>query len=359
MLTSYLAQIQINTGNNAAQGILERSLNISQETFESWNRLWDLTVSPDSVLWQALTDIGTFLAVMSILYLTIKEVNADSLTYRRLVTIVQLPLFVILFLAGNGKILADTVMAMRQIALYWLSQVLNLTIADISISEAIQKIQNTTVANGRAREIFSECLEQTGLQLQECVQDPVKTQQAQELLQNLGQGNSVPLQGNILERVVSGVFEGYVNIAIQTPIKVIEFFMAVLQWAFMNGVEAALLLAALFAPVAVGFSMIPSAGPTIFKWFSGYVALFLMQLGYVIIVGFSAMVLALSENSSQNFGSLYTDIAFLTFLAIFAPIMAMAISKGMGDGIFAAINRSAIAGIKFSATIIKMGFASD
>jgi len=356
MILYLFSQFEAANGNEGAQGVLQNSLNISQGTFESWNRIWDLTVSTESTLWQSLADLGAFLAAMSIVYLAIKEANANSLTYRRLVTISQMPLAVIFFLAGNAKFLVDIVRAIRAIALFWLRNILELSLADISISEALQKLQNTNVANGRAREIFSECLELTGTQLQDCIQDPVKVQQAQQIFNTLNSGNAAPIEGNILQRVVGGIVEGAVNLAFDETIGLIQIFLGLLQWAFLNGIEAALILTALFAPIALGFSMMPSAGPTIFKWFSGYIALFLAQLGYVIIIGFTALVLALSENSSQSFGTLISDFGFLLFLALVAPIMAMAVSKGMGEGIFSALSRSTQAGLSAATSLARVVF---
>ena len=70
-----------------------------------------------------------------------------------------------------------------------------------------------------------------------------------------------------------------------------------------------------------------------------------MPLGYVIIVGFTANVLVLTETAGQPLGSSFIDIAFLLFISSFAPIIAVAISKGIGDGVYEGISR----GLKMSA----------
>ena len=332
-------------GNEYAQSILQRSADLTHNTAQSWARIWEITVNSDEPIWQALVQIGIFITLGGIIYLAIKEGNRliDSPSWRRLISLFQFPLGVLVLLLGNGFFLVGIVRYIRAVAYTLLVQVLNFTFAGISISDALQKIQNTSVANARAREIFADCIDKTGLALSDCINDPVKVQQANDLLQALSgtDGNTAPLNGNLLTQTGNFLVGNLTGAVVLPFLNLIYIFFASLQWAFINGIEVALLLTALFAPIALGFSMLPSTGPTIFAWFSGYVALFLMQLGYVIIVGFTANILALTEQAGQPVGSTITDVAFLLFLSVIAPIMAMAVAGGGGIALFNSISRSA------------------
>ncbi len=352
-LNNYLFA-QNNLGNERARQVLEKSLELATNTTESWERLWDITVAPGEPIWQALTELGGFLAAISLIYVLIKEASDRSLRLTRVIDLTKFPLGIAVLLAGDGYFLAGLIRFMRSISLYWLTRILNMTFAGVSINEAIQKIQNTSVANGRAREIFSECVDQVGPALQDCIQDPIKIDAAEQLLQQLS-GSAAPLNGNILEQIKDQVVSNFVG-AINLPfINALQFMLNILQWGFVNLLEVSLLLTALFAPVALGLSMFPSSGRTIFKWLAGFISLLLTSLGYVLIVGFTANVLALTEQAGQPLGSTYIDTAFLLFISVFAPAIAIAISKGIGDGVFESISRGANAGFDAGLAAISSG----
>jgi hypothetical protein len=59
-----------------------------------------------------------------------------------------------------------------------------------------------------------------------------------------------------------------------------------------------------------------------------------VQLGYNIVVGLVAVVIVKSD------AELVTDIAFLFFLAVFSPTLAVLIAKGGGTALYSAIANS-------------------
>lgn len=332
---------QLSYGNEKAAEILNSSLALQKGTAESWQRLWDISVSPDAPIWQALCQLGGFIAATSLIYLMIKESSDRTLFIGKVIDMAKFPLAIGVMLGGNGYYLAGIVLYIRSLGLYWLTRILEMTFAGVSISHALGKMQNTSVANARAREIFSECIDKAGIALAECVQDPIKQQQVQQMGQVLNGGTTAPLKGNALEQIGNQFTSALVS-TINIPfINAMQFFLTILQWCFVNFVEASLILTALFCPIALGLSILPATGPTIIKWFSGYVSLLLMNLGYVILVGFVATVLVLTEQGGQPLGSSFMDTAFLLFIAVFAPALAVKVSQGIGDGIFEGISRAA------------------
>ncbi|MBW4532339.1 MAG: hypothetical protein KME09_00195 [Pleurocapsa minor HA4230-MV1] len=348
---------QLNYGNEAARQVLTKSFRLTQNTARSWDRLWEISVDPGQPLWQALTELGGLIAALSLIYLAVKESNNKSLGLERVIDMLKFPLAIGILLSGNGFILANLIKVLRAFSQYWLSRILEMTFAGISISDAIQKVQNTLVANSRAREIFSECINKSGSELQACLQDPIKIEQAQQLSQSLS-GSTSPLQDNILEQIARGVvtqLDSTINIPF---VNLFQYILSTLQWCFVNAIEASLLLTALYAPVALGLSTLPIQGPNIIKWLSGYISLLLMSLGYVIVVGFTANVLALTEQAGQPLGSASVDTAFLVFISLIAPILAIAISKGIGDGLFEGISRATKAGINAGGVVVTGGGAA-
>ena len=346
----------LTNGNNFASDLLSNSINLTQETADSWDRIWDITINPNEPLWQAIVSFGLFIAGVSILYLGVKEAQriVSSPTWRRLVEMFLTPLGVALFLTGNGFLLSGSIRLIRDIAYFWLKKVLLITLGGIQFGNSLQKIQNTNIANARARQIYADCLDKTGSILQECLSDSEKLQQVNDALFSLSQNaDSTPLPGNMLEMSQSmGTIQSHNSFNFANALTslfadqfmgLIQGLLIALQWAFVNGLEAALFLTALFGAIALGLSVIPSAGPSFVKWISGFLSLFFMQLGYVLIVGVVATILNLTSQNGQSIGTVISDLAFLVFLAIIAPIMAVAISKGGGDALFNGISRSGTA----------------
>ena len=346
----------ISTGNNYANSILNNSINLTRETARSWDRIWDVTINPNEPLWQACVSLGLFIAGMSVLYFGIKEARRIiySPTWRRLIEMFLMPLGVFIFLTGNGYFLAGSIRILRDIAYFWLGRILLITLNGIQLGNSLQTIQNTNIANARARQIYADCLDKTGSLLQECLSDPEKLQQVNDALATLSQDTArTPLPGNLLETSQSlssiqshnsfNFADALTSLFANQFLGLIQGFLIALQWAFVNGLEAALFLTALFSAIALGLSVIPSAGPSFVKWISGFLSLFFMQLGYVLIVGVVATILNLTSQNGQSIGTVISDLAFLVFLSIIAPIMAVAIAKGGGDALFNGISRSGTA----------------
>jgi hypothetical protein len=103
-------------------------------------------------------------------------------------------------------------------------------------------------------------------------------------------------------------------------------------------VEAALLIAAVLAPIALALSILPVAGRPIWAWLSGFVGLIGLQVGYNLLVGIVAAVLANTDGGavevSQNLG-------FLLFISVFAPGLVTALASWSATSLFSAISRRA------------------
>jgi hypothetical protein len=344
---------QVATGNELSQQLLEESLELFVSTGESWDRLWELVVNPTQPLWIASVTIAQFIMGFSLLfYAFVIFKNIDNYpTTRQVIDQMPLPLFLGFLITGNGTLLANLVLGLREIFQYFMVLALQIQIAGISVNEALQKIQNTGIVNNRARIIFSECLDKTGTQLTECVSDPVKIAQAEQILNGIG---SV-FQGNALEAILSAISPG--NIAagatsflagaiatvVATPIiAIIQIILLVFQHAFINIVEAALLLTAISAPIFLGLSLFTKDAPLFVLWGTNFISLFFIQLGYIVLIGFNASVVSLMELAGQPVGSTILDLAFLFFMAIFAPGLAVVIAWGGGILLYNQIQNNAV-----------------
>jgi hypothetical protein len=107
--------------------------------------------------------------------------------------------------------------------------------------------------------------------------------------------------------------------------------------------EAALLMTALLFPPALGISILPVAGKTIFAWASAMIGLFTTMLSYNIIVGLTAIVIKKAQVAAgQDMGGTsFRDIAFAAFIALASPILAVYLGQMGGVALFQAISKQA------------------
>ena len=119
-----------------------------------------------------------------------------------------------------------------------------------------------------------------------------------------------------------------------TVLPIIRLILRSLQWAFVKILEASYLLTALFVLLGMGLSLLPVQGKPIWAWLIGFISLFGVQLGYNIVVGLVAVVIVKSD------AELVTDIAFLFFLAVLSPVLAVLIAKGGGTALYSAIAKN-------------------
>lgn len=84
-------------------------------------------------------------------------------------------------------------------------------------------------------------------------------------------------------------------------------------------------MTALLFPPALGISILPVAGKTIFAWASAMIGLFTTMLSYNIIVGLTAIVIKKAQVAlGQDMGGTsFRDIAFAAFIALASPILAV------------------------------------
>jgi hypothetical protein len=334
---------QVATGNELSLNILENSLNFYQVTGESWDRMWDLIVNPTQPLWLAAIDIAKFIFGFSLLfYAFFVYSRLDSfVSSRQIVDQMPLPLFLVFLLAGNGQLLSAVVLGLREIFQYFMVMALQIQIAGISVNEAIQRIQSNGIANNRVRTIFADCLSQTGLQLTECVNDPTKIQQAQDLLN----GSGDLFGGNALEAILSAVTSGgqsvasgataFVGSAIATVLAspiifFIQIILLVIQHVFINLIEAVALLTGISAPVFLAFSLFTTNAPIFALWLTSFIGLYFAQLGYVFLIGLYASVISVMDQAGVPVGTIVLDIAFLFYISVFSPLVAVGISLGGG-----------------------------
>lgn len=348
MYCSYLFFAQ--EGSQAASEVIQLSLQLSRETIESWQRIWDAAIDPTTVgLWAGNVTFGASLAAISVIYLSIKYAGelGNTNSWSKIIEMFLWPITVFVFLAGNGRLLAGVVLIVRAIGYDWVSKILEIQLAGVTFEQAIDQVRLNNLSVQRIQQIYGECVNLAGEELNSCWQS--KQAEAEEILRQVGASADLSPARNFLDTVlnftvVGGIRDvgafiegGFAQVLQDKFMPLIQTILYALQWTFVNALETSLLLTAVSAPIALGLSILPLSGRPIFAWGSAMISLFGAQMGYNILVGIMAVVLV---ETTGNVAEVATDLGFLLFVSVFSPYIALSIARGGGITLYSGISRS-------------------
>jgi len=343
-----LLPLVLGQANVSGIRILESAIQLSRDTARSWNGVWDTIF--DSGVWFGLVSLGVTVAVLSVLYLAFAEGKkaVDEGDWASVVEMMVFPIVIVVFLANNGALLANTVQIMRNVAYHETNQIMNLQLSSYSLDTAIRTIATTQAARSQLEALYKPCQGEVDEQLVACWESK-KDEALAIVTEAEGQaGTSLPeLESFILEVADFGtvVRAGNVVEVGSLPFSPGQLFRAAffphvitllmsLQWVVVNGLEIALLFSALFSPIAMGASLLPLGGRPLIAWLLGFIAIFGIQLGYSVMVGIVSIVMV------DSGGALVSDVTFALFVSIFAPALSAAFATGSARAVYQAVNAS-------------------
>ena len=328
------------------EDLLRGAIELSQETTEAWDANWFELIDPSNEIWGSLCKFGLTIAALSLIFVSLK-MAAENVQGRwffsELGEFIVWPLVILLFLTGNGSLLSQTILVIRHIGHQQITEVLEAELSDLTIRGALEDVTLTAAAREQIAAILAECQGEGSVEYGDCIAE--KRPIIDEIIAEAESKNGGPLEA--LQAWSEDIFQPSNNpFTAFLPSSLIKAFMYALQWGFVNILEAALLMTATLAPVAVGLSLIPLGSRALWAWGSGFVGLFGVQLGYNILVGIVATVVVSTGGQNAN------DWGLLTVISIFAPILALLIGGGGGIALYQGLNNnvSKIAQFAFNAT---------
>lgn len=308
---------------------------LNQSTTEAWGELWSEVISSSSPLWESLNNLGLLIAGLSLLYLAIERIRPllERQSWSDLASLFVMPLVVVFLLGSGGNLGAGVVQAFYGIGSYSVQSVLTQQIGSSSLDAqtALNEIRQENAELALEQEIYGECMNLPPAEQQQCMEDPAREQAASDVgvdtPSTTGSTGGNPLTNGLRSALIT----------------LIMMFLYAIQWAFVNCMEAALLMTALLFPPALGISILPVAGKTIFAWASAMIGLFTTMLSYNIIVGLTAIVIKKAQVAAgQDMGGTsFRDIAFAAFIALASPILAVYLGQMGGVALFQAISKQA------------------
>lgn len=363
-------------GSQAAADVVQNALTLSRNVSGSWNGLWAslLTDTSEFSLWSAIVRFALTIAVFALIYYAVSQANNvfNTQSFSKIVEMFVAPIVVVALLGGNGRLLAQIILMIRGVGHDMISQILGLQLAGLSLNNALAEVNGNLMAMQRIRQVFSECAALTGDPLIECLaskqaeaeaivdalsQQGTQLRSVSAFLATLGdyfRGGAVGAAASTGRSFIEG---GFTQVIQDTLVPILQVIISAIQIAFANILEAALLLTALFAPIAVVMLLVPAAGNALAIWFTGFLRILAIQLGYTLTVGIFALVLV--QTDEQNVLASAGAFTFLIFIAFFAPALAVMVGNGGGSALYEGISRKAAqagqAAVQVVAAGIKMG----
>jgi hypothetical protein len=140
------------TTTGQALDVLAKSIELSDNTAQSWASLWEQTIFDyqNSSLWFSLVLFGLNLAGMSVTYLAITEGKEiiEKQSWSNLLNLLVWPIIVAIFLSNNGALLAGSIQLVRAIGIDQIQQVKEIQLADYTLQQALEQISITNAARG-------------------------------------------------------------------------------------------------------------------------------------------------------------------------------------------------------------------
>ncbi|MEQ8469127.1 hypothetical protein [Coleofasciculus sp. E1-EBD-02] len=311
--------------SQAASQILQEGQNAQSAIAAAMDGLWDEVLGGG--LYLALVQLSLLFAVGTLVLFMVQwsqaVLNDDE---RKPMTDLIFPVIVVVLLANNGAVLADTTKAFRGIINQTNETLLSSVSASVSLQEAYQSVVGEIGAQSAIESLASNCqtiAEPTAQQ--NCLTDAAA--QAQSLADQMQAPPS-----NWFSRFMDGVKDpvGAGVSAIASTIQLaIRGWIIAFGIAFQWTVEISLLLTGLIGPVAVGLSLLPVQAKAIYSWLIGFFSVGMVKIYFNVIVGLVAtMVVNAGENDPMIF-------AFAT--GLLSPILAMILAAGGGMAVFNSI----------------------
>ncbi|MGB5637263.1 MAG: hypothetical protein WBM86_31385 [Waterburya sp.] len=359
------------SGSGGAINIIQNANTITQANAASWQSLWNDAISPSSDLWKAIISLSQILLGLSFLYMAYKN-SADFFSgydyqLSKIIEFITPTLLVGILLANDGFFFVNLIQITRTVAYHQVELFYNANINGIQMKSAVEALEQTTRANMDARQLFRDCVDKSGQDLTDCLNEQAKSTGLQQIVQN----NNNSLNGNfaqsmcglvpgcnLISSVVDGVANGWNPSQIMADmfaspfIAIAQSILTALQWAVSNGIELALLLTALFGPLAAALTIMPVAGRMFWSWASGFAALLSFHFGYAILTGLMAITIYSMQSSSGNASGLagipelLSDIGFLLFTAVVSPLIAGSIATFGGISLFSGFSKAASDGLR-------------
>ena len=308
----------------------------------NWDNTWNLvlTAPSDTTLYGILAKLGVLLALITMIFMLLELYRDVSDGKNGSLSGLIWPVIVAFLLINHGVNLGWITLAMRNGLNQVSTNVLSTAISGAQLNNLYQKANGNIALQGLVSQTFTNCKGLSGEAQSKCLSSALD--QAQSYVNDFGPSLPAQVINSFTQRITDlrtslssvttnpglGIFK-LVQPSWMPIVTAILFFM---QIAYQNMLEAALLITALFGPVAVGGSLSPYGPKAIFAWLTGFFGIGFGHICFNIIIGLTALI-----STETGVGD---PTWFAIFSGIFAPILASALAAGGGLVVWSALTSS-------------------
>lgn len=312
--------------NNGTQA-LENARNAGDLAASGLDRIWTELVTPDSPFYSGLIHGLAPLVVIGFLFwggIWAFEMLHHGFSQMPLQKVLW-PIIVILFLHGNGLLLASTTLVMKNLTYTLNNGILNSTIQGIVVKRAIQQIQFDAAYRNYLQQQYRACEGKTGKQKLECEDKALVA--ANKLAQQARGANSGIPQPGIWNR---GGVVSYIKLAFeQWLIGILASISGLFHWGF----SFCLAIWGLTGPLWLSITLLPIPTRGIYTFVSGFFGFSTMIVSFSLILGAVSVSLAQAANGDP--------LLFPLVAGLLSPFLAFVIGAGGALGMFVGLGRMA------------------
>jgi hypothetical protein len=314
--------------------------------FEAFKGNWQELADGRSPIFTATVRVSLIFATILIALWAIPWLNTILEEGYSQKTVDQLiyPILVVFMLSINsGSLLASSCLLGRNTINYVDNQVLQVTINNIKIEEAIRQANMNQALKqmlggkvDQCRLLPSSDKNQDGIDSQSaCIQRAIS--EVKQIAENYNsQTGALGWNFNLnLDLDIGKILAEAVNTQIQRDIFVL---FTTFQAGFVFLVEISLLLNAYIAPVFLSLSLLPGQSKLIHAWLSGWLGLGLVKVSYTVIIGIAASAVVTSKDT--------TPLLLPLLQAVLSPVLAVIIASGGGITLFTGLTSLAGGGLR-------------
>jgi ABC-type multidrug transport system fused ATPase/permease subunit len=351
-IVTLLAQIAPPPEASAEAGLVGSEI-ISDAIAKSLDSLWKAALT--GPLYQSINNVGVLLAVFCIGFWCFKfyrEMEEGGL--RPAASELIFPIILVFLLSNGGSNLSNCTMGMRDYMNKVNTQLISNVGTTLNFQKALDNLSAYASSEQKIAELRARCDGITNNEkLELCLEE--SREMANALIEQYKALSPPESWLDALQKDLEDAFSapGKVistikRVALSPILVAVQAFMAAMQGAFQYAIEISMLLTALFAPIALGLSLLPFGAKPIYAWISGFISLGLCKTSLNIIAG---LVATASQDVGPDGGSLVTAIA----IGLLSPILALGLSTGGGMAIFSGICAAASSAVSMGVSAVTAG----
>ena len=343
---------------------LEIATEVSETISQQWERSWNLFLrgvdfggTPGgSGLFDLLTDLGLTFAAGALLirmYQVARDLYSDKGDVVDPKIFVR-PLLIAVLLLNNGTLLKETLIGIHEALNDINNQVLELVYTGAQLDRVYNAAKGIGTVQKSINGYMGECTGTVGEQQIQCLNNALDRSIAlvekekekkgigwfQEILDDLNE-----LKNNILDDSVPFFVGDNIFWAVTAPVWEQAAYGALWVWqsAFQHAVETISIFVAIFSPLAIGGGLVPAGGGgSIGLYFTGFLAIHLMKLGFNVMVGIAAIFFVNTPIGDP--------LIFPFITGVFAPVFSVLImtggAMGLWQGMVSLVNQGLHLGVR-------------